>query len=852
MESRRFRQLLLNRDSLSLLAIVLLADALLLILAALDYYPKIVNVDGLYSAQVANNLLSGKGYSTNEMTLYEVNLYFQKGWLQLGPPWLNSGRFPLPVLIRAALFLVVGDNYLLATYLYSMSFQLISVAAVFVVSLYMFREKLTAFFGSLFFAASPIILFSGINGKETTSDYVLFLLIIGLVYSWRKQTRPKLSRIFILGLVLGLTYLNRFNLGGVLLLSLIPLVIHDALSKRVPLSRLFRMILTFAGGFALMIAPLAIYNSYAFGNPIFSSNALFQFVQFTRPVKYMNPWWKLSYPFDTTNSLSALNMFSGDIISRIQSTMIGTFNDFLSIGGPGTGYSWFWWIPIAFSAIVGLWPRLTKGTSFPYATNAQSKAQNLIWYFVIFNLIADLPILGIFSAGVEYVWYLYSALAILAGFGLTRIIRLTQQQTPPSIVGQLKVGEKWNRLSRGMTNHRIGLAIFVSILMATVSSLGQLPSFPTLNQPQLQLAALATGTISALLLFRYRRAILPAVLILLMLAVPIVRYGIVGSNGSPEIVPSWITDQDPGMLQLVSSLTSQNAVVLSAEPWNIAWWSHRVSVAFSEFPDETYLMMAYYKVNVQAVYIADLNSVFFRDISAPYTYEGYRRMAFYNYSMGGFDPIKQGFSDGEPSILLLRNNSIDPSIFLNTRTIDFGNRSDSSHLVWGWSQVTDYNGTAGAWAYRPGGLPLNQDPRFGILHCLEGFEPVAGRCLPLVTFTASGKSSFAGYPDAEVTFLSNSSSSRSLQLRVLSPISNQTVSVVLNPNLVYFGQPGVFLGNYTIPTEGTWLDLSIALPQGAINTGLNMLSLVFSQAGTCPSPGPSGQCTLLVNNLTIS
>jgi len=86
MESRRFRQLLLNRDSLSLLAIVLLADALLLILAALDYYPKIVNVDGLYSAQVANNLLSGKGYATNEMTLYEVNLYFQKGWLQLGPP----------------------------------------------------------------------------------------------------------------------------------------------------------------------------------------------------------------------------------------------------------------------------------------------------------------------------------------------------------------------------------------------------------------------------------------------------------------------------------------------------------------------------------------------------------------------------------------------------------------------------------------------------------------------------------------------------------------------------------------------------------------------------------------------
>jgi len=227
-------------------------------------------------------------------------------------------------------------------------------------------------------------------------------------------------------------------------------------------------------------------------------------------------------------------------------------------------------------------------------------------------------------------------------------------------------------------------------------------------------------------------------------------------------------------------------------------------------------------------------------------------VAFYNYSMGGFDPVKQGFSDGEPSILLLRNSSIDPSLFLNTRTIDFGNRSDSSHLVWGWSQIIDYNGTSGAWAYRPGGLPLNQDPRFGSLHCLEGFELVAGRCLPTVTYVASGKTSYAGYPDAELTFLSNSNSSRSLQLRVLSPIPNQTLSLVLNSNLVYFGQSGVFLGNYTIPTKGTWFDLTIPLPQGVINSGLNMLSLIASQAGGCPSPGPAGQCVLLVNKATIA
>jgi hypothetical protein len=851
MENKRFRQLLLSKDSLSLLAIVLLTDALLLILAALDYYPKIVNVDGLYSAQVARNLLNGKGYTTNEITLYEVNLYFQKGWLQLGPPWLNSGRFPLPVLIRAALFLVVGDNYLAATYLYSMSFQLVSVILVFVVSLYFFRERLTAFFGSLFFAASPVLLFSGINGKETTSDYALFMITLGLVYYWRKQTRPKLSTVFILGLVLGITYLNRFNLGGVLLPSLIPLVVKDALTKRVPLSRLSRMIVIFAVGFALVIAPLAIYNAYTFGNPIFSSNSLFQFVQSTRPVKYMNPWWKLSYPFDTTNPLSALNMFSGDILSRTQSTMIGTFNDFLVVGQTATGFSWFWWIPIAVSAIAGIWPRLTKGTGFPLTTTDQSKAQGLIWYFVIFNFSVDLPILGIFSAGGEYVWYLYSAIAILTGFGFTRIIRLLQQQTP-SIVGQLNFGEKWNRLSRGLTNHRIGFAIFVAILLSVAFSLGQLPTAPMLNQPELQLAALTIGTISTIFLFRYRRTILPLVIILLVIAVPVVRYGIIGSNGDPEIVPSWITDQDPAMLQLISSLTTPNGVVLSAEPWNVAWWSNRPSVAFSEFPDEIYLMMASYKMNVQAVYIADLNSIFFRDISAPYTYEGYRRIAFNNYSIGGFDVVKQGFSDGEPSLLLLRNNSIDPSLFLNTKTIDMGNTSDSSHLVWGWSQITNYNGTAAAWAYRPGGPPLSEDPRFQTLHCLGGFELVSGRCLPNMMFYASGQTYSAGYPDAEITFLSDASSPHYLQLRVLSPIPNQKFSVVLNSNLLYFGQPGIFLGNYTIPTQGTWLNLSISVPPNIVNNGLNLVSFTFSQSAPCPVSGPLGQCALLFNNLTIN
>ncbi|OLD44529.1 hypothetical protein AUI51_01830 [archaeon 13_1_40CM_2_52_4] len=810
MENKRFRQLLLSRNSLCLLAIVLLTDALMLIIAALDYYPRIVNVDGLYSAEVARNVLSGKGYTTSEMTLYEVNLYFQKGWLQLGPPWSNAGRFPLPVLIRVAAFALVGNNYLAATYLYSMSFQLVSVLTVFCVSLYLFRERLTAFFTSLLFAASPILIFSGINGKETTSDYALFVTFVGLVYWWRKQPQPKLSQALILGLIVGITYLNRFNLGGVMLLCLIPLVVKDALSKRTALSRISKMIVSFIIGFTLIVTPLAIYNTHTFGNPVFSSNSLFQLDQFTRPVKYMNPWWKLSYPFDTADPLSALNMFSGDIISRTISVMTGSLGDFLAMGQTGAGYTWFWWVPIAVSAIAGFWPRLSKGIGFPSTTSEQLRAQGLVWYLLFSNLLLDLPILGLFSAGVEYIWYLYSTLAILAGFGLTRIVRLSEAAAP-GILESLNLGGMPKNLARRITNRHIGLAIFAVILAEIILNLGDLPYGPGLNGETVQLAVLLATVPSAAALYKYRRPLLPLVLLFVVLAVPAVRYGIVGSNASPNMIPNWITDENPGMLNYISVITPPNGIVLSAEPWNVVWYADRPSVPFSEFPDEIFLMMTRYHMNIQAVYIADLNSVFYEDIHAPYTYEAYRRIAAYDYTLSGFTQMARGFSDGQPSILLARNDSANPNDLMQTNQINFGRENEASHLVWGWSQTGLNHGVNSTWAQRPGALPFTANP-----------QPETPSC----------QSGLAGTADAEFTFLSNNTQSRSMLLRVLSPLANQTMMIVLNSNLVYFGQQGTLLANCncTVRNPDTWVNISVGIPEGIIQNGVNLVSFIF--------PGP--------------
>jgi hypothetical protein len=851
MEQDNFRQLLLNRTSLGLLAIALLTEALLLILAALNYYPRIVNVDGIYSAQIARNLLTGKGYTTSEMTLYEVNLYSQKGWLLAGPPWPNSGRFPLPVMIRAGLFLITGYNFTVATYLYSMTFQVVAVASVFVVGLYLFRERLPAFFSSILFAASPILIFSGISGKETSSDYLFFMMVLALVYSWRKRSSISLGRLFLLGLIVGLTYLNRFNLGGVIVLTLIPLVVKDVIRKKYSPKTLATMTLVFAAGLGLIVSPLAIYNTNTFGNPAFSSNALFQFVQFTQPAKYMNPWWKLSYPFDTAAPLSALGMFSGDITRRTLDVVHSSFIDFVNFGQASSGYTLFWWIPIGATLAAQIWGKFGRRTGFSFVTGEQSRALNLVWYFIISNLVLDLPILGLFSAGVEYIWYLYSTMALIAGFGVSHFFRLIQQRVPNKAPGPNR-GGRFGELIRKFSPERIGLILLASILLVIAFDLSQFSPMSSTTLAELEIFALV-GTLVGFVLFRLRPSILPFLLIVLVISVPVARYGIVGGNASPDPVPSWITDQNTGIFNFISSNTPPNGVVLSAEPWNVVWFADRPSLAFSEFPDEIYLMMTTYHLNIQGVYIANLNSVFYGDVHAPYTYEGYRRIAQYNYTIAGFRQAESGYSVGQPSLLLLRDDSVNPQSLLQTTTVDFGNSSDSNHFVWGWSPISPNFGLNSTWAERPGGTPLSSNPGPPQLTCQADFEAAGGRCLPDVTYNSNGQSFVAGVPDAEFTFLSTSTASRTMVLNVLSPVANQTMMIVLNSNLVYFGQEGTLLTNCncTIRDPNTWVHVSVQIPSGVVQNGVNLVTFIFPGNQTANYYGQTEKL-LLFEKATLS
>ena len=398
---QRFRDFLLSWNSLLPLVCVLGIDALFLALATFDYFPKVINVDGLYTAQVARNILNGDGYRTNEMTLYEVSLYRSRGWLQFGPPWSNAGRFPLPALIRAILFVSFGDNFFVATYFYSMSFHVLTIALVYIIGLYFFRNRTASFFAALLFTASPLMVFAGINGKETTSDFALFLLLLGATRWWITRPQQKGFHLFAIGAFVGITYLNRFNLGAIDAASLVFLLVMLLRRRKVSLYRIFRLMSVFLLGFFMAVSPFAAYNFLGFGNPFFSSNALFQTIQFTRPAKFMNPWWKLSYPFDVNDPLSALLLFPGDIILRFLSLIASTTYDFLAIGIPGSGYAWFWWVPIGVVGYVSLESRSGTRIIFRSVRPEQLSAANLLWYFLIFQFLVGVPLLGVFTVGAE-------------------------------------------------------------------------------------------------------------------------------------------------------------------------------------------------------------------------------------------------------------------------------------------------------------------------------------------------------------------------------------------------------------------------------------------------------------------
>jgi len=775
--------------------VVLLIAIALSLLAYSAYVGTIVNVDGLYSAQVARNLLEGKGYRTSEMSQYEVVYFSESGWLDDGPPWNNAGRFPLPIVLKAGFFAVLGGSFFVGTTLFSMVFFVLSGVLIYCLSYYVFRRTPLAFLASLLYLTNPFFLFGAIEQKETTLDSFVFLSLLFLAIWWLRSGKRDLPQLALIGVITGLAYLTRFSMGAFTLVVVLGLI----LLARVPGSGrpgflvLLRRLVVYVSCFALTVSPFLFYNTVAFGNPLFSGNLLLQLSAFTQPVKFMNPWWKLEYPFDVRDSLGFLSAYGAEIFGKSFGYGLSTLWDFALIGFPELGYATWWWIPIGYV----VW---RSRVSRPLPAEWQGNVITLVLLVTSVHLVGALLLLSPLAGSVGYVSYLFSGLALLAALGIERLVK-----------------------------------VVISRLSTVTASSRQVPT----HIPNRKAARSAKRNVVLTWLV--------LVGIVASIALPaVIRYAPSPLRSAfPEAVPDWLTEDDLNAMALASELTQPGDIVLSSQPWNIVWWADRPALALPEYPDQVFLLLSAYRLPVKAIYIANLNSVFFRDVGAAYTYDAYRRIAENGMEIQGFRLVYRSNNSLGPNVLFVRDPMVDLESLLQTRVIDFGGSRDSNHLVWGWSRNFVDGSRNATWAVRPGGVTLPLDPRYRYYGggCPVATAFVDGRCLPHVTYRRNPSYSEDvirgidfSFPHAEVSFMVGASRPISLSVTLKTPVANTSIAVTLNANVLSYGQVGELVGIAVIRVPNEWTSISLNLPRESLRDGLNTLTFQFSNGELAEDP----------------
>jgi hypothetical protein len=771
-------------------AAVLALAAVFLVAVYLPTHGNIANVDGVYEAQVARSLLDGHGYETQELPLYAVYSAHQQG-RALAPPWVNSLEFPLPILVQVPLLAASGSSLFAATTGFSAACFLAAIGVLYWLAYALFGRLRPTVIATALTATNPLLLTAGLSGKGDSLDLLLF--VVGLWLLVRSAAAPGSSRRTVawLGVVTGLSFLAMFS--EAIFMGIAFSVVLAWTTLKAPgggWPRMARTLALYVGGAVLAVVPVLVAFEAFYREPLPSGNLLLQLVSYTPSVKYMNPWWKLAYPPQADNLYAYVGAYSGQLGTKLLVWGGATVWIFLGLGVPYllvpfTPVS-VWWLPVGFAFFLAR-PRAARlGLSGP-----NRRLTGIAGWVVASNLGLSVALLSLLSGTVEYVEYLLPLVFLIGALGLDEALSI---------------------FSRWMAARRVSL-----VRSNTADPTGPAPSSPR-----------RTGL--RVLISRIGVPVGVAVLLLLPASVSV---GLIPLAGAPvSIAPNWFTDQDPHALALLQSITGPGQVVVTAEPWNVAWYDHRNALALPEYPDDVYTLLGL-GLNVSAVYVANLNAAFFQDVSAPYSYDAYVRAATYGYSMDGFSLVYGADTPLGPTIVLEREPGVPLASLLSTSAVPFGSSINAGHLVWGWGSNVDVDGSAANWAGDPGGLPPLPAPGLGNFGC-GGLVFSEQFCLPPVPFTVSPgvplvpwQPSSGQIPQAEVTFLVNGSAPSSLVVDLLSPVSGQYVGVVLNANLVSFGQVGTLVGVHPVGPADRWTNLTFSIPPGTLVQGVNVIDFFF-------------------------
>jgi 4-amino-4-deoxy-L-arabinose transferase-like glycosyltransferase len=319
----------------------------------------LLNPDAQDYAQIARNIARGDGMVTNTMPLSGLEWMRQTG--RLGQPWWNVHRFPLPPLIEAGLFRVLGPTDLAAS-LVSALFFFASIPLVF-----LFARRLFTLRASLL--ATVLFTFGGGPMKDSitglTEPAATFFFLSALYFAlWPRGWKSYA----LAGLLTGLGFLNR---SSVVLYGL-PMLFLIWQAAR---PRSWRALAAFCLPGAAVIAPWLWRTMLVAGDPMFSLTSALMVPYMTDVSRGTHGWYTFGYE-------SAGHFIAAHPISMVKKWVT-------QMGG-------LWWQDVSeVGDIPALVPFFALGLLKPYAGVAGRLRRWLLvvfaLHFVVMALLSNIP-----------------------------------------------------------------------------------------------------------------------------------------------------------------------------------------------------------------------------------------------------------------------------------------------------------------------------------------------------------------------------------------------------------------------------------------------------------------------------
>lgn len=771
------------------------------------------NGDSLYEAQVARNVLDGKGYVTSEMPLYAFNMYKEIG-LDLEGEWFNAHKFFLPVYLKLIFIKLFGNNLFSVTFLFSFLFHLLTIIVLYFLSFKIWPEKqILAFISSFVFLINPVLGFGSpytmSSGLNLLVDSFIFLVFLYVMLYWKLTN--KTFYLFFGGIISGIAFLDRYNSGLYIVavfFVLLYLLIFKKYKSTSLKSALFEFIKKYSlyfSGFFLIVFLFLLWNFNNIGRFFLSINGVFQILFDTKYNSFIDPWYKLNYVFSTSNPFIFALKHPVDLFLKWLKYFSLDSIRFFALEGV------LWWTPL----VIGYFVLAIKNKF-----SEETEKINYLLYFTGILLILQLIILPFWAGSIPYFFYLFPVFSLL----ISRFIYYIYQQLKEiNYIKDLSVKAGFNKIYEFLLSDlyaRILIITLVFISCFFIINVAFSGIFDPLSLKNYYVSLFVffvlLGLIFATFIF-YKQ--LPVLFLIIGLLFFISQTKLLNNKSQSEILRDrWDLEDNIENIKFLNNF-NKGGISLSLTPWNIVWWSNNAlrSAPIPEYPDEIYLLEKEYKQKIDSVYLNKIIKYPFEFIS--YAWNGYQRIINFGYSIEGFS-VEKRIKDG---IILAREKEI---LSFNTDIIDFGKNVSNSHLIWGWGgniQEKDFDYTlAGDYNYL-----INFDKKsFTRVSEKKSTERTYVTVPDLVIFNEEFRIFQYFKPDAELTFLVNNNKPIKLEILAKSLIGDLNIDLYLNGNLLYRDQQASKIG--TIKIGDKWTKSFLDLDNKFINNGLNKISFVFN------------------------